>query len=59
MENLNTLSIGKSLNRNEMKTIFGGKPIDSAYDCTCGTDAPIKNVTKCSCVDLCSGKCKE
>ena len=56
MKNLNALNLGKSLKRDEMKNIMGGTV---AYDCTCGTNPPQKNVQKCSCLDLCSGKCKE
>lgn len=53
MKKLNALNLGKSLNREEMKSIAGGKY--AAYTCTCGTAAPVSGLTGgCGCVKYCA-----
>ena len=49
----------KNLSRAEMKNISGGKALLNDYNCTCGNNAPITGVVKCSCAKLCDGTCTE
>jgi hypothetical protein len=59
MKKLNSLNLGKSLNREEMKTVLGGlndPNINEGY-CTCGTKP--KKLTSCGCMDYCNGTCSE
>lgn len=54
MKKLNALNLGKSLKREEMKSISGGKY--AAGVCTCGTHAP-SSPTHCGCASFCAGSC--
>ena len=53
MKKLNALNLGKSLNREEMKSIAGGKA--NAYTCTCGTNAPVSGLSGSCCKVFCGG----
>lgn len=55
MKKLNALNLGKSLKREEMKTISGGKVIANDPACTCGTKKPV--LTFCDCMSFCEGTC--
>lgn len=57
---MKNLKLTKGLSRNEMKSISGGKAIlMDDQTCTCGTNAPVDNVQKCTCTEFCANNgCK-
>jgi hypothetical protein len=55
MKNLKSLNLGKSLNRNEMKSILAGKANDPY--CYCG-QTDVGTLTHCGCASFCDSSCK-
>ncbi|WP_394759734.1 hypothetical protein [Flavobacterium sp.] len=53
MKNLKSLNLGKSLNREEMKSISGG--LENMPYCTCGKNPA--TLTTCGCDSFCNGGC--
>ena len=51
MKKLKSLNLGKSLNREEMKSISGGKANDPYCSCSAGTAGTL---TFCGCQDFCN-----
>lgn len=57
MKNLKSLNLGKSLNREEMKTISAGLYKNNDPYCYCaGTE--VGTLTHCGCQDFCASECK-
>ena len=54
MKKLNSLNLGKSLNREEMRTVNGGLANDPY--CDCGGGGAV--LTFCGCEAFCKGECK-
>jgi hypothetical protein len=55
MKKLNALNLGKSLNREEMKSITAGIRYDGGNDPYCSCDAgTTSTLTHCGCQDFCA-----